>query len=82
MNYSEINEDLIKNHDFYKEVLKDVPRSMGLLVLDDGSTKEIMSYERSCAFLVASIFTVKYGYPLDNLVEHLEQINWPLYLKL
>lgn len=79
MNYSEINEDLIVNRDFYKQVLSNVSSYASLEFYNNGVLKGI-NFDRSCAFIIGSIFTIKYNERIDDLLEHLEQVDWDIYM--
>lgn len=79
MDYSEIDEDLIVNRDFYKQVLSNVSSDVLLEFGNNGVLKGI-NFDRSCAFIIASMFTIKYNERIDDLLEHLEQIDWDIYI--
>jgi len=79
--YSVIMDDLMTNKDYYKSWLNALKEDKyaGVEDLFDFNVKD--KKKQAVTFSLASIFTVKYNYNIEELVIMLEQIDWQRYLE-
>ena len=79
--YSVIMDDLMTNKDYYNSWLNTLKEDKYSGVEDILTFNVKGKKEQAITFALASIFTVKYNYNIEELVIMLEQVDWMRYLE-